>query len=87
MCVIYCCNYSITVIMHRFILFPIIVVGVMDVLNHFMKMTSQSSIKCPVEWDDNRKSHAAKDILMKSVAQLIHVYVMNVFKLPMVLCD
>jgi hypothetical protein len=27
--------------------------------------------KCLVEWDDNHKSHAAKEILIKSIAQAI----------------
>jgi hypothetical protein len=40
-----------------------------------------------VEWDDNHKSQAAKEILIKSIAQAIPVYVMSVFKLPLGLCD
>jgi hypothetical protein len=43
--------------------------------------------KCLVEWDDNHKSHAAKEILLKAVAQAIPLYVMSVFKLPLGLCD
>jgi hypothetical protein len=43
--------------------------------------------KCLVEWDDNHKSQAAKEALIKAVAQAIPVYVMSVFKLPLGLCD
>jgi hypothetical protein len=43
--------------------------------------------KCLVEWDDNHKSQAAKEILIKAIAQAIPVYVMSVFKLPLGLCD
>jgi hypothetical protein len=43
--------------------------------------------KCLVEWDDNHKSQAAKEILIKAIAQAIPVYVMSVFKLPFGLCD
>jgi hypothetical protein len=43
--------------------------------------------KCLVEWDDSRKSHAAKEVLIKYVAQALTVYVMAIFKLPMGLCD
>jgi hypothetical protein len=43
--------------------------------------------KCLVEWDDNHKSQAAKEILIKAVAQALTVYVMGVFKLPLGLCD
>ncbi len=43
--------------------------------------------KCLVEWDDNHKSQAAKEILIKSIAHAIPVYVMSVFKLPRGLCD
>jgi hypothetical protein len=43
--------------------------------------------RCLVEWDDSHKSQAAKQILIKAVAQAILVYVMSVFKLPLGLCD
>jgi hypothetical protein len=43
--------------------------------------------KCLVEWDDNHKSQAAKEVLIKAIAQAIPVYVMSVFKLPYGLCD
>jgi hypothetical protein len=43
--------------------------------------------KCLVEWDDNHKSQAAKEVLIKAIAQAIPVYVMSVFKLPAGLCD
>jgi hypothetical protein len=43
--------------------------------------------KCLVEWDDNHKSQASKEVLIKSIAQAIPIYVMNVFKLPLGLCD
>jgi hypothetical protein len=43
--------------------------------------------RCLVEWDDNHKSQAAKEVLIKSIAQSIPVYVMSVFKLPLGLCD
>jgi hypothetical protein len=40
-----------------------------------------------VEWEDNHKSQAAKEILIKAIAQALPVYVMSVFKLPLGLCD
>jgi hypothetical protein len=43
--------------------------------------------KCLVEWDDTHKSQAAKEVLIKSIAQAIPLYVMSVFKLPLGLCD
>jgi hypothetical protein len=43
--------------------------------------------KCLVEWDDNHKSQAAKEVRIKAIAQAIPVYVMSVFKLPLGLCD
>jgi hypothetical protein len=43
--------------------------------------------KCLVEWDDNHKSQAAKEVLIKAIAQAIPVYVMSMFKLPLGLCD
>jgi hypothetical protein len=43
--------------------------------------------KCLVEWDHNHKSQAAKDILIKAIAQALPVHVMGVFKLPLGLCD
>jgi hypothetical protein len=43
--------------------------------------------KCLVEWDDNHKSQASKEVLIKSVTQALIVYVMGFFKLPMGLCD
>jgi hypothetical protein len=43
--------------------------------------------KCLLEWDDNHKSQAAKEVLIKAIAQSIPVYVMSVFKLPFGLCD
>jgi hypothetical protein len=43
--------------------------------------------KCLVEWDDSHKSQAAKEVLIKAIAQAIPVYVMSVFKLPLGLCD
>jgi hypothetical protein len=43
--------------------------------------------KCLVEWDDNHKSQAAKEVLIKAVAQAVLLYVMSVFKLPLGLCD
>jgi hypothetical protein len=43
--------------------------------------------KCLVEWDDDHTSQAAKEVLIKSIAQAIPVYVMSVFKLPLGLCD
>jgi hypothetical protein len=46
-----------------------------------------SLAKCLVEWDDNHKSQAAKEVLIKAIAQAIPVYVMSVFKLPLGLCD
>jgi hypothetical protein len=43
--------------------------------------------KCLVDWDDNHKSQAAIEILIKAVAQALTVYVMGVFKLPLGLFD
>jgi hypothetical protein len=43
--------------------------------------------KCLVEWDDCHKSQAAKEVLIKAIAQAIPVYVMSVFKLPFGLYD
>jgi hypothetical protein len=43
--------------------------------------------KCLIEWDDNHKSQAAKEVLIKAIAQAIPVYVMSVLKLPLSLCD
>jgi hypothetical protein len=43
--------------------------------------------KCLVEWEDNHKSQSAKEVLIKSVAQALTIYVMGVFKLPMALCN
>jgi hypothetical protein len=43
--------------------------------------------KCLVEWDDCHKSQAAKEVLIKAIAQAIPLYVMSVFKLPLGLCD
>jgi hypothetical protein len=43
--------------------------------------------KCLVEWDDNHKSQAAKEVLIKAIGQAIPIYVMSVFKLPLGLCD
>jgi hypothetical protein len=43
--------------------------------------------KSLVEWDDNHKSQAAKEILIKAVAQALTTYVMGIFKLPYGLCD
>jgi hypothetical protein len=40
-----------------------------------------------VEWDDNHKSQAAKEVLIKAIARAIPVYVMSVFMLPLGLCD
>ncbi|KAM0848957.1 hypothetical protein ACQ4PT_054041 [Festuca glaucescens] len=41
-----------------------------------------------VEWDDNQHmSQAAKEILIKEIAQALPVYVIGVFKLPAGLCD
>jgi hypothetical protein len=43
--------------------------------------------KCLIEWDDTHKSQAAKEVLIKAVAQAIPLYVMSVFKLPFGMCD
>jgi hypothetical protein len=41
--------------------------------------------RCLIEWDENHKSQAAKEFLIKAVAQAIPLYVMRVFKLPLAL--
>jgi hypothetical protein len=43
--------------------------------------------KCLVNWDPNPKSYTTKEVLIKSVAQALTVYVMEGFKLPMDLCN
>jgi hypothetical protein len=43
--------------------------------------------KSLVEWDDTHKSQAAKETLIKAVAQALTTYVMGIFKLPYGLCD
>jgi hypothetical protein len=40
-----------------------------------------------MEWGDGFPSQAAKEVLIKAVAQAIPTYIMAVFKLPMALCD
>jgi hypothetical protein len=40
-----------------------------------------------LEWGDSFPSQAAKETLIKSIAQSIPTYIMSVFKLPMALCD
>jgi hypothetical protein len=40
-----------------------------------------------MEWGDGLPSQAAKEILIKAVAQSIPTYIMAVFKLPLGLCD
>jgi hypothetical protein len=40
-----------------------------------------------VDWGDKLMSTAAKEILIKAIAQAIPTYIMGVFKLPMSVCD
>jgi hypothetical protein len=40
-----------------------------------------------MEWGDGFPSQAAKEILIKAVAQAILTYIMAIFKLPLGLCD
>jgi hypothetical protein len=40
-----------------------------------------------MEWGDSFPSQAAKETLIKSIAESIPTYIMSVFKLPMALCD
>jgi hypothetical protein len=40
-----------------------------------------------MEWGDGLPSQAAKEVLIKAVAQSILTYIMGVFKLPLGLCD
>lgn len=44
-------------------------------------------VKRMVSWKERDLSVAAKETLIKSVAQAIPAYIMSVFKLPLTLCD
>ena len=44
-------------------------------------------VKRMVGWKEKNMSQAAKEVLIKSVAQALPTYVMSVFKLPLGLCD
>ena len=39
------------------------------------------------DWSERYSSQASKEVLIKSVAQAIPVYVMSIFKLPFSVCD
>jgi hypothetical protein len=51
------------------------------------KSLQMSLAKKLVEYDDNYLTQAAKEILIKAVAQALPVYIMGVFKIPYGLCD
>lgn len=38
-------------------------------------------------WKEKLLSHARKEILIKTVAQVVPTYIMSIFKLPNTLCD
>jgi hypothetical protein len=51
------------------------------------KSLQMSLAKKLVEYDDGHLTQAAKEILIKAVAQALPVYIMGVFKIPFGLCD
>jgi hypothetical protein len=51
------------------------------------KSLQMSLAKKLVEYDDNYLTQAAKEILIKAVAQALPVYIMGIFKIPYGLCD
>jgi hypothetical protein len=53
---------------------------------HF-KTTKESLVKRCNNWAEKHMTIAAKEVLIKSVAQAIPTYVMGVFKLPAGMCD
>jgi hypothetical protein len=52
-----------------------------------IKMTKEKLVKRCSGWAEKHMSSAAKEVLVKSVAQAIPTYIMGVFKLPLNLCE
>ena len=53
---------------------------------HFESLQFRLS-KRLVDWSEPHSSFASKEVLIKTVAQAIPVYVMSIFKLPLSVCD
>jgi hypothetical protein len=51
------------------------------------KTTKERLVKRCSNWAEKHMSMAAKEVLIKSVAQAIPTYIMGVFKLPVNMCD
>jgi hypothetical protein len=51
------------------------------------KSTKQKLVNMCSNWADKNMSMAAKEVLIKSVAQAIPTYTMGVFKLPANTCE
>jgi hypothetical protein len=51
------------------------------------KSTKERAIKHFSTWVERHLSSGAKEVLIKSVAQAIPMYIMGVFKLPAKLCE
>jgi hypothetical protein len=51
------------------------------------KSTKQKLVNMCSNWADKNMSMAAKEVLIKSVAQAIPTYTMGVFKLPASTCE
>jgi hypothetical protein len=51
------------------------------------KSTKERMVRKFTNWMERNMSAGAKEVLIKSVAQAIPIYVMGIFKLPRTLCD
>jgi hypothetical protein len=51
------------------------------------KTTKEILVRKFSNWVERNMSSGAKEVLIKSVAQAIPMYVMGIFKLPRILCD